>query len=167
MNDNEILNLCRKHAKNFLRYKNASFDELVNVAFIMARTAPTTISTKSSIIWALLNHTKYLARADARKSNKAIDPRELVERRELNKASQLTPVEVLNIMEQQSALIKAVLRLSPADRQLIYWYYRDNMTFNRLGKRLSPPCSGVWAREKLKNILSDLRKELKDFEPRE
>lgn len=162
--DQKILSLCRKHSRNFRHYGPYEFDELVNVAFIAARTKPSELSTTSSIIWALLRYTKFRTRTESRKSNRATSLQALSDQRGLKKPPQLTPLEVLNLIEQQEALIKSVLKLSSSERTIVYYYFRDNMTFKQLGKRLQ--CSHTEAFNKLKTIISTLRTELEDFEPR-
>lgn len=158
LTDEEILILCKNHARNFLKYRTASFDELVNVAFIKAKMKTDNISIKSSIIWALLDHTKYLARTDQRKSNKSLDPRVLLDKRIVQKKHELNPQEILLLQEEQELLLKAVAKLKPEDRQLIYWHYRDNMTFTKIGEELC--CSRTWASGMLKTILTNLRNKL-------
>ena len=162
--DKALVQKCREYARKFIKFSSAPFNELVNVAYIMARTKPSHLSIDSAIIWALLRHTKY---QDRRKKSayRTHGNYALTDRRLLNIDQNLSasnPAYLFMLQERQRVLVRAVAKLKPEERQLIYWYFKDNMTYAEIGRELV--CSDRWASKMVKDVIKELRFWLEELE---
>jgi RNA polymerase sigma factor (sigma-70 family) len=132
------------------------FDELVAVAYVAGKTRKQIDGLRAAIIWALIRYTFMPLDRNARSKGKFPLLKDI--RFAYRTITTATPAWLAEQSDQTEKLIKSVSKLELHERNLVYWYYRDSMTFAQIGARLC--CSDRWASKMLKDVLKKLRREL-------
>ena len=163
--DSVLIPICKGMARRFAKQamhlggtREEVVDELVDVGYAIGKEETIVEVVRVKILWAMARYVKVADNGEAIDRSDEVDERgrlRLVDRRCKFKDDGKSELEMIEMEEMVGKIVKALASLSEMEREMVMWYFRDDLTFIQIGERMELNRETV--RMRMKEILGRMK----------